>query len=286
METEKPKEGRLRPPLHWYGGKWMYAPRIVAMTPEHRCFVEVFCGSCAVTLAKPPSPVEVLNDLDGEVCNFFRVLRDRRKRSRLVELLEMTPYAREELRRCLEAMKSRNSDTYRAWAFCVACNFARNGKAIRPSDWSFTKTDSRRGMSRNTSVWCRLPEVVRLSGERLKESQIENAPWEDVLRRFDSPSTHFYCDPPYMPGVRVQKQAYKLEMTEEDHERFLAAVLGVKGTVAISGYASELYDGMLSEWNRVEISAKSFAGPRDGRRLANRTEVVWMNYGEDRWATM
>lgn len=281
-----PKEGRLRPPIHWYGGKWMYAPRLVEMTPRHHCFVEVFCGSAAVMLSKPASPIEVLNDLDGDVCNFFRVLRDRRKRSRLIEMLEFTPYSRDELGDCINALKGRISDTRRAWAFCVACNFARNGKAIRRSDWSFTKKNSRRGMSRNTSVWDRVPEAVRTVGERLRVVQIENSPWQDILKRFDSPSTHFYCDPPYMPGTRVLPKAYKLEMSTEDHEELLMSLVATKGTVAISGYASELYDSRLSDWSRVELATKSFAGPRDGRTLPDRIEVIWMNYGEDKWASM
>jgi len=264
----------------------MHAPRIVAMTPKHHCFVEVFCGSASVMLCKPPSPIEVLNDLDGEVCNFFRVLRDRRRRSRLVEMLELTPYSREELRRCIESAES-GSDTRRAWAFCVACNFARNGKAIRESDWSFTKKNSRRGMSRNTSVWSRMPDTVRSVGERLMTVQIENSPWENILRRYDGADTYFYCDPPYLPETRVLRKAYKLEMSSEDHERFLATALTLKGTIAISGYASELYDSRLSDWNRTEMPSRSFAGPRDGRILGDRTEVVWMNYGkENRWASM
>lgn len=263
----------------------MHAPRILAMTPPHQCFVEVFCGSASLTISKPPSPVEVLNDLDGDICNFFRVLRDRRKRVRLIEMLELTPYSREELRRCVAIIKSgkRGSDTWKAWLFCVTCNLSRNGKAERESDWSYTKSQSCRGMSRNTSVWNRLPDIVRNVGERLRTVLIENAHCEDILRRYDSPDTHFYCDPPYLPETRVRKKAYRLEMSPEDHEKFIRAAIASNSTVAISGYASELYDRLLYGWNRVEIPARSFAGPRDGRKLPGRIEVVWMNYGEEQW---
>lgn len=270
---------RLRPPIHWYGSKWQKATAILRHTPDHDCYVELFAGGCSVLLAKEPSPIEVAVDIEGDICNFFRVLRDPGKREKLIELMELTPYSREELGLSIAKLTENGlSDIERAWAFCVCCNSARDGRAQRASDWSYTKKESNRGMSRNTSIWTQLPEILSKAGQRFAEVQIENDSWEGAIPRFDSYRTYFYADPPYFPGTRVLSKAYKFEMSEEDHERFLKVALGIKGIIAISGYSCEMYDDLLSKWRKIEIKTKSFASPRDGRKLPERTECLWMSY--------
>jgi DNA adenine methylase len=283
--------GRIGQPLHWYGSKWRKAPWIISLTPPHTCFVELFAGSCSVLLAKEPSPVEVAVDIDGDVCNFFRVLRDARRRNKLIEMLELTPYSREELESCLEIMASGRGGTIgRAWAFCVCCNSARDGKAERATDWSYSRTASSRGarqgnrldankfpvMARNISVWDRLPAVIAAAGRRMRRVQIECDAWERAFPRFDGAGTHTYADPPYFPGTRVKPKAYRHEMSEQDHAGFLRAMLGAKGTVAVSGYSCELYEDMLSGWRRRTLETKALGGRR--HRKEGRTECLWMNY--------
>ena len=99
------RKGRLSPPLRWYGGKYYHAPKIVALISKlpHKTYVEPYGGAAAVLLTKTPSPVEVWNDIDGRLANFFAVLRDPARRESLLETLALTPYSRGEFAACCEA---------------------------------------------------------------------------------------------------------------------------------------------------------------------------------------
>ena len=119
-----------------------------------------------------------------------------------------------------------------------------------------------------------LPEIV----QRLQRVQIENAPATEVIRRYDSPDTLFYCDPPYPHETRGDRKAYGFEMTDRDHEELADLLHRVRAAVAVSGYRCSLLDRLYRDWRR-------FAGDRRLCHSAKRarTESVWLNYDPGRW---
>lgn len=260
-----------RPALRYYGGKWNLAPWIIEHFPEHVCYVEPFAGAASVLMRKDPSPVEVYNDADGEVVNFFRVLRE--QPDELIRALILTPYAREELEITLERV---DDLVERARRLFVRCWMARGGarNTWKPG-WRFQRTDLMRRAI--TTDWCdvgRLFEVV----ERLKAVQIEHGRALDVIKRFDAPETLFYCDPPYVAGTRSERwgsNGYHTEMTDEDHREFGDALTQIRGMAVVSGYDNELYRELFAGWEAVTRSTYTEGSSATGRPL--RTEVLWIS---------
>ncbi len=269
------QNGKKRIAFRWYGGKFSHLDWLLPLLPvegvHHYC--EPFGGSAAVLLNRPPSPVETYNDLDGEVVNFFRVLRD--QRDELLYALRMTPFSREEFNLACSPPEEEISDLERARRFFVRAGQVRTGLAQTATlgRWSNCKKTSRSNMSGAVSRW--LGQIRRLEdvAERLLRVQIENRPAIDVIELYNDSATLFYLDPPYAHEARSDTRAYGLEMTEEDH-RLLAEVLhSVKGMVALSGYRCPLMDELYGDWHRIDAPVKTAHSYK-----ADRQECLWVNY--------
>jgi DNA adenine methylase len=255
--------------------------KIIGLFPPHRVYVEPFGGGAAVLLNKPPSPVEVYNDINKHIVNFFRVLRDPEKFELLYRRLSLTPHSREEHRYACERYADEALDEVeRAALFWTATHQSLNG--ITCGSWSRTTWQSRRGMALRTSAWLGVIEGLPAVAERLLRVTIECSDFQKVIEAFDTPETLFYLDPPYLPEARVAKDTYEHEMSVEDHIRMLQTILKVQGMVLLSGYPNELYDGYLKDWRKVdfEVVTRSTTGESlDGGHVkAPRIERVWMNY--------
>ncbi len=294
-----------RPALRYHGGKWKLAPWIIAHLPPHRIYVEPFGGAASVLLRKPRSRAEVYNDLDGDVVNLFRVLRDPVAAADLKRQIELTPFSRAEFKEAysvcdacggsskalagLPADECQPSLTRRPSAPCIGCarmmlvrSFMGFGSAsmTRTHVTGFRKNSDRSGTT-PAQDWRNWPQHVPELVDRLRGVIIENKPAIEVIADHDRPDALIYLDPPYPWGTRSSmtdrkkigvKHAYRHEMTDADHVA-LAETLqgGVSGMVAISGYACDLYDQQLyPNWERFEIAAHA-----DGARA--RTEVLWLN---------
>ena len=250
--------------LNYPGSKWGMAAEIVGMMPPHRSYVEPFFGSGAVFFNKPRSPIETINDLDEDVVNFFRVLR--KDPQRLAREVALIPYARAEYEEAWERIGRDEVD--RAVRFLIRCNMAFGCKRHNKTGFKIDIAGREAGYA--VENWNLLPRAIHEAAERLKEAQIENRPALEIIRRFDDPDVLMYIDPPYLPSTRTQKQ-YSHEMTKEDHEALLGELLKTKARVILSGYASKLYDGALTEWHRRERRAYA-----QGAKA--RTEVIWCNF--------
>lgn len=264
-----------RPALRWHGGKWLLAPWIIRHFPEHRCYVEPFGGAASVLLRKPRAYAEIYNDLDGEVVNFFRVLRDSSAAAALIASLRLTPFARAEFE---ESYVDTQDPAERARRL-VARSFMGFGsdghnRAVRTG---FRSASNRSGTT-PAHDWVNYPDGLVQIVERLQGVVIENRPAINVMQRHDGHDTLHYVDPPYMPETRSQKSrrgkiryhAYAHEMTSEDHAELLAYLKTLKGMVVLSGYPSALYTRALGRWER-----RDFAALADGARP--RTECLWLN---------
>jgi DNA adenine methylase len=182
----------------WYGGKFNYLQWLMPLLPSAHHYCEPFGGSAAVLLNREPSPVETYNDIDGEVVNFFRVLRT--QKDALIEAIGLTPFSREEFALALRVDGQGISDLERARRFFVRARQVRTGLAQTASlgRWANCKGTSRSGMSGVVSRWLgsieQLPEIA----ERLLRVQIENRPAPAVIRLYDGPNTLFYCEPSHV----------------------------------------------------------------------------------------
>jgi DNA adenine methylase len=266
----------MRSIITYYGGKGKSWRHIIPHFPPHRTYVEPFGGAANVLLNKLPSPVEVYNDIDSNLVTIFRVLRD--SPDELRRALELTPYSREEFVRCLGPLDGLD-DVEKARRLIVRYRqtFSGKGQKAAPGQWSYSATQSSRGMAGRVSGWLStIDEVLPSVAERFRMVQIENLPWQEIIRRYDTPETLFYCDPPYLLSTRNGCVGYKYEMTVEEHRELAEALNSVKGHVVLSGYASPEYDEWYRGWERVEFGATVSARLDKGRSHDRRTEVLWI----------
>jgi DNA adenine methylase len=259
----------------WYGGKFSHLNWLLPLLPECHHYCEPFAGSAAVLLNRPPSPVETYNDIDGEVANFFRSLRDHR--DELVEAIALTPFSREEFYHAVSVNASGNSlsGLERARLFFVRARQARTGLAQTASlgRWANCKNTSRAGMSGVVSRWLGSVEDLPEIAFRLLRVQIENRPALEVIRLYDSPQTLFYCDPPYVHSTRGDSKAYAFEMKDREHTDLALVLSKCEGKAAVSGYRCDLMDELYKGWRCVEAPPKNCHSIKKVRR-----EALWMNY--------
>jgi DNA adenine methylase len=247
---------------------------LLPLLPECHHYCEPFAGSGAVLLNRQPSPVETFNDLDGEVVNFFRVLRE--DKQQLVEAIGLTPFAREEFAIACEVGPDL-SPLERARRFYVRARQVRTGLAQTASigRWANCKNTSRAGMSGVISRWLGAVEDLPDVAERLLRVQIENRPAMDVIRLYDSPTTLFYCDPPYVHSTRGDSKAYGFEMTDAQHGALAEVLNTVQGMVALSNYQAAIVDRLYPspKWFKTVSPARTNHSTKD-----KRVEVLWTNY--------
>ncbi len=267
----------------WYGGKYSHLEWLLPLLPKTKHYCEPFGGSAAVLINRDPSPIETYNDIDGEVVNFFRVLRNHRKA--LIEAIGLTPFSREELRIAVNELESGITDLERARRFFVRARQVRTGLAQTASEgrWAHCRLTSRAGMAGAVSRWLGSVEGLAEIAQRLLRVQFENGPAIEVIERYDSPDTLFYCDPPYVHESRSDTRAYAFEMSDGEH-RLLAQVLhDVQGKVALSGYHCQLMNDLYGDWTYIEAPTKKAhsTNTRPDSSKQDRTEVLWVNYSLD-----
>lgn len=257
-----------RPALRYFGGKFRLAPWIISHFPPHVCYCEPFGGAGSVLIRKPPSPVEVYNDIDGDVVTFFRVLRERT--DALVRAISLTPYSRAEMSLAfaptddLDELEIARRLYVRSWQ-------SRGGPRTQwRSGWRYMRdVDHRHDLIGDWQSVERLWAVAA----RLASVQIECDEAVRVIRRYDAPGTLHYCDPPYVSGTRGDRwrtKAYRYEMSDADHLALLTALREIRGMAVVSGFDSALYREGLPGWSAVNIAA---------RAETNRptTETIWLN---------
>ncbi len=236
-------------------------PHILSLLPPHDVYVEPFGGGMSVLLAKPPARIEVYNDIDDGLVNFWRVLREDAARERLLALLELTPYARAEFRDCAHTWREQPDpiEKARQWYVTISQSFSAMGAADKVG-WSVSKENSH-------------------YNERLRSVLIDKRPAMECFKRFDRPDTLFYLDPPYHLATRVGMHGYSHEMDNDGHAAMLDAITHLSGMVVLSGYSHPSYEVALSSWERTEWSTRASSGNsrlHDNTRPP-RTEVLWRN---------
>ena len=269
-----PKRSRRRKiAFGWYGGKFSHLDWLLPLLPKTLQYCEPFGGSGAVLLNREPSPVETYNDMDGEVVNFFRVLR--KHKEELVESIGLTPFSREEFYQAVTDYGPHLPDLERARRFYVRARQVRTGLAQTASlgRWANCKNTSRAGMSGVVSRWLGAVEGLPEIADRLLRVQMENRPAVEVIRLYDDRGTLFYCDPPYPHESRGDRKAYGFEMTDDQHVQLAGVLAKAKGKVAISGYHCDLMDRLYKGWRCIDAPPKTCHSVKQLR-----VEVLWVNY--------
>ena len=275
----------LRSPLRWFGGKGHMVKKLLKLIPPHHTYVEVFGGAAALLFAKPPSPVEVYNDIDSGLVNLFRVLRDPEKFHKFYRLVCLTPYSREEWEFCRQTWESCEDDVERAYRFFVVARQSFGGKF--DEGWGFCVTATARNMSRSCSTWLSVIEGLPEIHARIMRVQVENKDFRELIPLYDTEETLFYCDPPYVPDTR-RSGGYRYEMSLDDHCDLVELLLKVKGKVLLSGYRHYVYEPLEhAGWQRLEFDAvchvtgrtrsSRVRGPGSAKAHLPRTECVWIS---------
>lgn len=266
---------KINTPFGYFGSKNKIALQLCSDLPPHTCWVEAFCGSAALTLRKKPASIEVINDIDGEIYNFFQQLR--KNTEALVEAVRLTPYAEQELisaRKPLEDL----SELERARRFLVQSMMSINGTfGEERGGFSYSDSFSRNGQDARVSRWNNLPERLAPVVERLKKVRVENKDALRLMKRYlDRPNTLLYLDPPYLGN---RSSSYDNDANDiEFHTKMLKLANKAHCMIFISAYEHPLYESMLKEENgwwckrTIQTATKGSNG-----KTKQRTEVVWMN---------
>lgn len=263
------KAGALRPPFAYYGGKTRMAPDIIKLIPDNATtYVEPFAGSLAVLLRKPPHKIEVVNDLDNRLVNFWRVLRD--KPEQLQHALTYTPYARAEFEHVIKVIDEPCDDVEFARRVFVILRQSRK-RSTSATPGKFRGSGGSRGPGHTFVL-----SVDNLGeyADRLRPVVIENIDAIELIRRWDKPDTIMYLDPPYVGETRTERDYTVENAGVEFHYELVAAVRDTKARVILSGYDHSAYSS-LSDWNRND-SRRTTGSTSAETRYA--TETLWTNF--------
>ncbi len=253
----------------YFGGKYYLLPILLAFIPVHITYCEVFGGAANFLLNKEPSKVEIYNDINSDIVNFFRTLRN--KPVDLCKLLKLTPYGREEFYSARNYISFEKCSLEKARKFFVK---AQQSFAGRGDSYGF-------GIERNSAgTFTRKSEKLIEVARRLKHVQIENKDYEFMIGHYLTSNKVFaYMDPPYLHETRTGDNDYEFEMADKDHLRMLKLIKKSKAKILLSGYYNKLYNEALKGWNKksVNVALHSSLVKGEGKR-PRRTEIFWYNY--------
>jgi DNA adenine methylase len=259
--------------FNYFGGK--NDPRLQAwikskldLIPVYH-LAETFAGSAAITLNYQKAKIRTINDLNSDIYNFFRVLRDHGPE--LITALELTPHCRQEYDASF--MDGIDDPIEKARVFFLRTNqsFGNSGGLAVYNSWSYTINDQRYRCSQSTARYLNKVEGLHRVVQELRHLQIENCDFREFIKRYDGPNTVFYVDPPYVAGSRSYNIKYRVELTTDDHVELSQLLKNIKGKWLLSGYPSELYAELYKGYSSCSMGAIRTAGK-------NATEVLWANY--------
>ncbi len=273
--------------MQWFGGKGSQLADLLPLIPETRGYVEPFGGGGSVLMNRPPSKLEVYNDLNDEIVTLFRVLQDPEKFALFANRIESTLWSKAEFRHAIAIQRGHASgewnglcitDIDRAWALYVIQNQGISGTHSKSEgNWSRSKLDNK-----NCDKWKRLKERLAPVHQRFMAVQIDSQDALDCIAYWDAPDVTFYIDPPYVLDTREGSgKQYEHEMENADHEALIDVLLGVQGPVVLSGYDHRLYDPLVGAgWDTHLYHARAstkVASAAAGEGKPERVECVWRN---------
>ena len=259
----------MKTPLTYYGGKQQLASLIISLIPQHKLYCEPFVGGGAVFFRKEPSAVEVVNDINSELVNFYEVVKN--DFQALEKEIRITLHSRDQHRKATVIYN--NPDMFdrvkRAWALWVMSNESYSGKL----DGSFgydrkgqtvkTITNKRDGFTEEYAI-------------RLQNVQIECAGALRIIRSYDTEGSFFYCDPPYFNSDMGHYDGY----TREDFIELLETLSNIKGRFLLSSYPSDIIEDYTRDnnwWRYEKTMSLCMTHPINGAKRQKR-EILTANY--------
>lgn len=261
----------MKTPITYYGGKQKLAPTIIKLIPEHTLYCEPFIGGAAVFFAKPSSAVEVINDVNSEMINFYRMVQNE-----FVDLekeIRITLHSRSLFRKASVIYNNPDmfSEIKRAWA--VWCLSQQGFAGIMDGTWGYD-------VSKNTTskkIANKRESFTEEFAIRLQNVQIECADALRIIRSRDNKDAFFYCDPPYFNSDCAHYDGYSLQ----DFENLLKQLASLEGKFLLSSYPSPILKEYTkaNDWHKIEINQKvSVANNNSGKGQKAKTEVLTANY--------
>ena len=248
--------------LKYPGGKVKISSWVISFFPRHKIYVEPFGGAAGVLLNKTPSPLEVYNDLNSDLVNFFRVLRDKEKAAELIRRLRLTPYAREEYYSFYPMPEGDDIERARALVCRASMGIGIRGVVSEsPSGFASDRSDK---IQRHAQVFANHVEKMSEVAERFRSVVIEHRDALELIPHYDSPDTLWYLDPPYNCGYSFKYRA------GVDQKAMLGAFKKVSGYVVLSGYENKLYADELAGWHME-------TRPHHNFRHKRTKECLWLS---------
>lgn len=260
--------------FNYFGAKFTIVEELYKYFPQKKQFthlVDVFGGSLAVSLNYNGQVIKTANEINNDITNFFKVLRE--QETELINLLELTPCSKSEFDNCWEKT---NSDLENARRFYVRIrqSFYGLGVTRKSKGFHMTKTHVNAQGGETVSRWKNaLPKLRDVAKIIRNNMQITNYDCFTCIDKIDFNKAFFYCDPPYVHGTRSGNKDYKYEFTDNQHIELANKLKAIKGLAMVSGYNSELYDKLYKDWTKVELPIRT-----NHIRSSEVQEVIWFNY--------
>lgn len=259
----------IRSPLKYFGGKFYLAKTIISLIPEdHKNYVEPFAGGANVLLQKPRSKVEVYNDLDSNVVNFFKVLKD--NPGKLVKAADKLPYSRLLFNEFKQDYHDLDDKFQKALYFYYInrCSFSGGQTDITHNGWSGGNHD-------RPKIYHNKLKTFKAISDRLKGVYIENSPFEHILSKYDDSKTVFYIDPPYID----RGHRYYGNFQESDHRKLADILNSCRGRVILSYYDAPLVSELYKEWNELRLESYAYSQKIEKKQsFDKREELLLMNF--------
>lgn len=258
----------LKTPISYYGGKQNLLSVILPMIPKHHLYCEPFCGGAAVFWAKEVSDVEVINDINAEVINFYSIMQ--RKFDELYELVQATLHSRKQHTDAGVIYNNPHlfSDVERAWAFWVQCN--QSFSSSIGAGWGY----ARKKNSCEKKLFNSKERFKKVFKERLKFVQIESNNALKVIASRDTETSFFYVDPPYPESHQGHYGGYTLA----DFEMFLNLLATIKGKFLLSSYDYPILTEFAERNGWCQIKKEMTVTAKIGKRDKKKVEVFTANY--------
>jgi len=266
MKSSVTTKIHLKTPISYYGGKQQMLKMILPLIPSHKIYTEAFFGGGALFFAKEPSEVEIINDLNSEVTNFYKVLKTHPKE--LHQRIEQTLHSRREYQDAMVIYENPHlfNEIERASAFYILTN---QGWGSKIGSWGYSVQDNKSSLK----YFNKKNQLTDTYSDRLNLVQIENNDAIKVIKSRDTTDTFHYLDPPYLNCNQGHYSGYKLS----DFESLLKALTTLKGKFLMSSYPEDILNKYIEDngWYRVSIVMSKSISNKIG---AKKVEVLTANY--------
>ena len=262
----------IKSPISRFDGKYYLTSWLSEMIPSHVLYCEPFCGAGHLLFSKEPSQVEIINDIDSHLIGFFELLKDDTKRSKLIQTLDNMLYSRRLWQDIRSRWKQGNIPQDEIewaswWYYLNRTTFSGDQKR---GSFAIPSTTGRNPVQSFRNAIDSLNTIA----ERLRGVTIECLDYSDCIQRYDSETTLFYCDPPYLNTEHYYGDSF----TQDDHRTLFELLHGIKGHAMVTHYENELYNERYKGWQRYEFQSFKGSYKSEGEEKPKTNEVLYTNY--------